>query len=447
MALLTIVIQVVDRNRHYRALLADGDRALAAENAFMAVEAYSGALALRPESVAAHIRRGQAYRGQDRDEDAIRDWSDAARLAPRSTQPIELLGDIFSSQGEDARAASYYDICVQLDAQDTTRLYKLGLARYRAGSPSAAIAPLRRAVEIDDNFGEAHYLLGLVLRDTQAVPDAIAALERAIRVAPSLIAAREELADLYRAAGRPADELTQLQALAAIDPHTPRNIAVALAAAQQGKVDNAIAALTDTATRDPNDSQVQLALGRVYLARAERTLDRRTLTLALGALERALSRTTRRGEGLALQGRALYLSGDYNNALRVLQAAVATSPTIIEAFGYLADASERLNQFIDARDALNKLDALEGNTATPAVRAARARRVGGLALKSGDAPAARQYLQRAIDGGERNAATLGQLADAMWREGQTDTARATLAAALQLDPKNTELLRLKRVMR
>ena len=447
MALLTIVIQVVDRDRHYRSLLADGDRALAAGNAFSSAESYTRALGVRPESVAALLRRGQAYRDLQREAEAIHDWSDAARLAPRSTQPLELLGDLYSRRGDDARAASYYERCVQLDAQDATRLYKLALARYRAGSSAAAIDPLRHAVSLNDNFGEAHYLLGLVLRDTRAVTEAVAALERAVRVAPTLTPAREELADLYRAAGRPVDELAQLQKLASADPAAPREIAIALAEARQGQFDGAIATLTSAARLAPGNSQVQLALGRVYLAKAERTLDRRTVTLALGALERALAGTARRNEGLALLGRALYLSGDYNEALRILQEAVSTTPLVPEAFSYLADAGERLNQFTDARDALIKQDALEGDTALPAVRAARARRLGGLALRLGDPAAARQYLQRAIDGGQRTAASLGQLADAQWRSGQRDAARATLASALALDARNAELLRLNRVIR
>ncbi|MBP8275184.1 MAG: tetratricopeptide repeat protein [Acidobacteria bacterium] len=446
-SLLTIVIQVVDRDRQYRALLADGDQALAADNAFASAVAYSGALALRPESVAAHIRRGQAYRAQRREDDAIRDWTEASHLAPRSTQPLELLGDLYSQRGEDAQAATYFERCVQLDAQDPTRLYKLGLARYRAGSPSAAIDPLRRAVALNDNFAEAHYLLGLVLRDTQATPQAADALERAVRIAPSLTAAREELADLYRATGRPVQELTQLQALATLDPRTPRSIAIALAEARGGQFDGAITTLTAAAEKDPNDSQVQLALGRVYLAKAERSVDRRSVTLALSALERALGGTARRSEGLTLLGRALYLSGDYEGASRILNEAVSTSPLIAEAFAYLADAYERINLPADAREALNRLDALEGDTALPAVRVARARRSGALALKAGDAANARLDLQRAVDGGERDAVTLGQLADAQWRDGAHDAARTTLAAALDKAPRSAELLRLKRVIR
>jgi tetratricopeptide (TPR) repeat protein len=446
-ALLAIVIQTLDRNRDYQALLAEGDQALAANNANAAIAAYSGALALRHDSVAAHIRRGQAFRDQDSQDEAIHDWTDAAKLAPQSTLPNELLGDLYSARGDDARAASYYERSVQLDPQDATRQYKLGLARYRAGSPSAAVAPLRRAVGLNDNFGEAHYLLGLVLRDTQAVPQAITSIEHAIRVAPTLTAAREELADLYRAAGRPVDELTQLQSLASLDPHTPREIAIALAQSRQGQFDGAIATLTNAAAHDPNDSQVQLALGRVYLARAERGFDRLSVTLALDALERALGGAAQRSESLALLGRALYLSNDYAGAERLLREAVTTSPLMVDAFSYLADACERLGKLNDARDALNHLDALEGDTARPAVRASRARRIGSLALRAGDAAAARTYLQRAIDGGERDATTLGQLADASWRTGRLDEARAALTSALALEPRNLALLRLKRTIR
>ncbi len=73
--------------------------------------------------------------------------------------------------------------------------------------------------------------------------------------------------------------------------------------------------------------------------------------------------------------------------------------------------------------------------------------MGEFALKTGDSAAARRDLQRAVDGGERNAATLGELADAMWKDGRRDEARATLTAALELEPKNATLLKLARTIR
>lgn len=446
-ALLVTVVQVVDRDRAYRAYMAEGDAALAAGSAFTAVEAYSQALGARADSVAAYLRRGQAYHSQQRDEEAIRDWHEASRLAPRSTPPLELLGDLFSRRGEDAQAASYYERSVALDAQDAARLYKLALARYRAGAPQGAVDPLRRAVMQNDNFAEAWHLLGLVLRDTQATAEAAAALEHAVRVAPTLSAAREELADLYRAAGRPVDELAQLQALASLDPSLPREIAIALAEVRHGDEDGAIATLTAAATRDPGDSQLQVALGRVYLAKAERTLARAPLAAAMTALEAALGGTARRSEGLMLYGRALTLQNDLAGAERILREATATSPLFPDAFGYLADACDRQGKYADAHDALARLDALQGDTASAPVRAARARRLGALALKAGDAASALADLQRAVDAGITDAGTLGSLAEAQWKTGRQADAIATLTQALALEPRNADLRRLARVIR
>jgi tetratricopeptide (TPR) repeat protein len=309
------------------------------------------------------------------------------------------------------------------------------------------VEPLESAVALSGSFAEAHYLLGLVLRDVQRTTEAAASLERAVRISPSFVAAHEELADLYRSLGRRVDELAQLQALASLDASLPREIAIALAEARHGEFDGAISTLSAAAMRDPADSQVQLALGRVYLEKAERTLDRRSVAAALDALERALAGTARRSEGLTLLGRALYLSGDDAGGERILREAVATSPLIAEAFGYLADACERQRNYDAAREALEKLDTLQGDTATPAVRSARARRLGELSLKANDPATAVQFLQRARDGGENSAAMLGALAEAQFKTGNLDTAKATLAQALAQEPRNAELLRLKRVLR
>lgn len=442
-----MALSVVDRDRRYQSLLAEGDRALADGNPFAAAAAYSGAIGLRPDSMAAHLRRGQAYRDEKRDEEAIRDWHEANKLAPNSTQPLELLGDILSARGDDAQAATYYERAAGLDAADPTKLYKLGLARYRAGQTAAALDPLTRAVALNDNFTEAHYLLGLVSRDIQKPTDAVASLERALRISPNFTPAREELADLYRALGRPVEELTQLQALSSLDAAPSREVAIALAESRRGEFDGALATLKAAAERAPSDSQVQLALGRVYLAKAERTMDRPSVGEALDALERALSGTARRSEGLTLLGRALYLSGDDVGAERMLNEAVSTSPLIAEAFGYLADAQERLRQYDAARVSLEKLDALQGDTAPADVRIARGRRIGELLLKAGDPVAAVDYLQRALDTGGKDAPLLGALAEAQFRSGHIDVARATLTEALALSPKDPELLRIRRLIR
>jgi tetratricopeptide (TPR) repeat protein len=440
--------QHLNRDADYRRLLATGDAAAKAGDAYAAIEAFSGALALRPDSMVAYYRRGEAYRAQRRDEEALRDLREASRLAPDATQPLVALGQVYDAQDDPAQAAVWYGRAAErLKDEDPALLYLLALARYRAGDLAAAIAPLRRAIARNDDVGQAHYLLGLVYRDTNNIDGAIAALEAAVKIAPSLFAAREELADVYRTLGRSADELAELQALVSFDRQPERQMALALAEARAGQFDAALALLAEAAADAPADSALHLARGRVYLTRAERTLDRDSAGRARDALELALAGTAHRSEGLALFGRALYLQGDPTAAERILREATTTSPVDPEAFAYLADAAERLAHPLDARDALVKLDVLEGDTALPDARAARARRIGELALRGNDAAGAADYLRQAVDGGRGDAATLGLLAQARFRAGDLAGAKAALAQALARDPQSAELQRLGRTIK
>jgi tetratricopeptide (TPR) repeat protein len=442
------LFQHLERGRQYQRLLAAGERALHAGNSYAAIEAFSGALALRPDSMAAYYQRGEAYRAQRHDDEAVRDLREALRFAPDATQPLIALGQIADAQGHYLEAADWYGRAAdRLKDEDPALLYALALARYRAGEPAAAIDPLQRAIARNGSIGEAQYLLGVVYRDTNKPQAAEAALEQAVRVAPLLIPPHEELADLYRSEGQFVNEMTQLQTLATLDHNVDRQIAIAMAQSNRGQFDAALETLSDAATATPDDSRLSLAQGRVYLARAERTLDHDAALRALDALERALAGTARRSEGLALFGRALFLSGDPAAAERILREAVATSPVDPEAFAYLADAAERLSHAAEARDALLNLDALQGDTVSAVTRVEASRRIGALSLRARDPRTALHYLTVAVDGGSDDAATLGLLAQARWQTGDSRGAVEALTRALALQPHDPDLLRLSRTIR
>jgi tetratricopeptide (TPR) repeat protein len=379
----------------------------------------------------------------------MRDLHTARRLAPDAPQPLLGLGKIYDARGEPAQAAEWYaQAADRLHDGDPTLLYTLALARYRSGVPVAARDPLRRALSRDDTMAEAHYLLGVVYSDTHDLDEAIASLERAVRLAPGLVPAREELAALYRRTGQVHDEIAQLRALADLDPQRDRRIAIALAQARDERVAEALATLADAASAStPTDSRIDLAIGRVRLGHAERTGDRGALAEARTALERALGGTARRSEGLALYGRALFLSGDVAEAEDILLEAIATSPVDPEAFAFLADAAERLSHPAVARDALLDLNAIEGSAAPAEVRAARARRIGALSLAKGDPHTALDFLNHAVAAGHADAQTLGLVARARWQTGDPVGAREALGRALALNSRDVELQRLQRAIR
>lgn len=442
-----LLYQGWNADRQYRRLLATGDQALAAGENYRAVEAFSGALAFRPQSMVAYLRRGEAYRAQRRDDEAIRDWREATRLAPDAPQPLIELGDFFDAHGNYSQAAEWYGQAVErLKDEDPSLLYRLALARYRAGAPGSAIEPLARAASRSDATAEAHYLLALLYRDTNTPTRAIQELESALAISPGLTAAREELADIYRSLGRPVDEMAQLQVLAKNGGSVQR-MAIGQAEARQGQLDAAIGTLNKALADSPNDPRLLLAIGRVYLARAERGGDSESVQRATSALQQALGGAAKRSEGLALYGRALFLGGNYPEAERILRDAVATSPVDPEAFGFFADAAERMGHDIAARDALINLDALEGDTATAAERQERARRIGGLSLDAADYRFAAQWLGRAVEANPDDPMALGLLAEARWRLGDFDEARTLLAKALAIDPRDARLQHIARLIR
>jgi tetratricopeptide (TPR) repeat protein len=438
--------QRVEGDRQYRDLLAAGDEHLASGDTGTAIEAFSGALALRPSSMVAHLRRGEAYRADRRDDEAVRDLLDAARLAPDSTAPALSLGDLYDAERDWPRAANWYGQAAS-KLQTPALLYRLALARYQSGAAAAAIDPLERIVARDDTAGEAYYLLGLAYRDTRRPEEAVKALERAVRIAPSLLPAREELADLYRTQGRAVDEMAQLQALAVLDEHPARTVAIAMAETRTGQLDASLATLSEVARADPADPAVALAVSRVFLTRAERTLDRPSAIRALAVLSSAPADGLATSERMALLGRAQYLAGDWSRAERTLTDAVRTAPVDIEAFGFLADAAERLGHDVDARDALANLDTLQGDTASASARASRARRMGTISLRLGDAASAARSFAQATDLGLADASTLAWLAQARWQAGDRSGARAALTRAAAADGHNPDVARVARLVK
>lgn len=446
-----LAVQRLNDAERFRQLVETGERALAAGNTYAAIEAFSGAIALRGDSMASHLRRGEAYRAQRRLEEAGRDFREAARLQPGATDPLVALATLYEGQGNTAAAAEWLGRAAAIDRQSPTLLYRLALTRYQSGQAAAAIEPLRQAVALNPGFDEALYLLGVALRDTQDTAGAIEALERAVRTNPSLAPAREELADLYRAQQRSSDEMTQLTALAAQDPGSGRDVAIALAQARRGEFDAAEATLTAAAERAPDDSSLALTRGRIRVLRAEASPAGPGRVAwaaeAVTALERALGGTVRRSEGLALYGRALFLRGDVAEAARILREAVATTPFSRLAFLYLADAAEALNDPVDARRWLLRYDVLEGDLATPEIRAARTRRLGGLAVAAGDYRDARARLEPLLAAAPQDVELLGWLAEARWHTGDVEQARSALALGLSLAPRDATLRRLRPVFR
>lgn len=333
----------VYQDRAFERLVALGDQALGAGRSYEAIEAFSGALVLRPDSMIAHLKRSETYRRRGALEAALRDLERATALEPTAPRPLELLGDVHLAPENYAAAAAHYERFVALDDRAPQVLYKLGFAYHRDERPTEAVEPLTRAIEMDGRLVEAHYLLGLVLAGAGRDEAALVTLQHAVRLNPALVPVREALAAQLAAAGRNDDRLAQLEALAALEPDRPeRLILVGLAYAARGRRDDAVVTLGRAAEQYPRSAAVYTALGRVWLESAERTTDEVALAKALEALQVASADPLATSEAHALWGHALVLAGDLDAAGRALRAATTRFPVAIDAFRDLAQVEERL---------------------------------------------------------------------------------------------------------
>ena len=437
------VYQAATRQRDYRARLTLGDNALRDDQTFAAIEAYSGAIALRQDSMIAYLRRGQTYhrRGDRGDlERAASDFRIAATLDPTATRPLEALGDVLYLLQRYDRAAEAYERYRRLDDRSARVPYRLALALYRQRNIEGAVAAVRDALRLDDRMADGHYLLGICLREAHQPSEALRSFERALALEPGMIPAREELADLYRAMDRRSEEIEQLQLLAALDrDRVARQVAIGTAHARAGHWDLAVLTLGSALERNPNEPEIYRALGQVWLERPRD--DRAFLSKAREALGRAASNPSATSQALTLYGRALLQEGDAPEAEQALQEAATRFPIDPAALTLYASTAEKLNHLEAARQALEQYACL-----APAGSeiGSMALRIAALSLRLNDAPTAVEWLDRALAATPGDLRLLVALADAELRAGNRDAARGAIARGLDKDGKNQQLLALAR---
>jgi tetratricopeptide (TPR) repeat protein len=419
------------REQRYRMAVVQGDAAIGRGDTFAAAGHFGDAIALKPDSMLGYLKRGEAHRRRGDFDAAAADLERATHLDPTAPRAFELLGDVEAGRQDFGRAAERYAMSLSLDDGSPRVLYKLGLARHLVGEVREASVALQKAVSLDARFAEAHYLLGVCLRETNKTREAEEAFKRALALAPSLLAAREQLADLYGATGRRSARLAELERLLSADPGPVRQSVVALAYAASGETTRAVRILGSAAALYPDDAEVYLTLGRVWLDVATRDRDRVALGKAIEALQHAVSMEPS-SSGYSALGRARLAAQDPALAERTLRQGAETLPADSSSFLHLADAAERNGHTQAARRALLDYSSLVGSSDGRA--RAVAERIGNLSLRLGEAAVAVEWLKQAAEGQRGTPALLARLALAQIQAGDRVGARVTLGRMLERDP-------------
>jgi tetratricopeptide (TPR) repeat protein len=437
-----LLYSALHTEQEFDRLIVAGDQAVANAQPFLAIEAYSGAVALKPDSMLAHLKRGAVYQAQGELGAALRDLRQSSDNDPSAPRPLELLGDVNVGLGRFDRAMERYERYVALDERNPRVLYKLGLTRYRAGRLNEALEPLKQATVLDPRMAEALYVTGLVYREQGQTTQARRALEQAVKLGPGLSSAREALAEVYAAEGNHSKAIEQLEVLAALEPASPdRLVAVGLARSRAGRPEAALLTLGQAIDRFPEAPNGYAALGHIWLTTALTRGDRIALNKAVEALRRASTMPNVTSEALTDLGRAWMLSGEFVAAERVFRQALSRLPVPAEAYLHFATVTQRGGRIQDARDSLVKYAALIGDS-RPMVSVAS--QIADLSLRLGEPAVAVRWLDRAVDESGPSTTLLARLAEAAIKAGDFERARAAINEGLHESPGDLALQQLKR---
>jgi tetratricopeptide (TPR) repeat protein len=303
-------------------------------------------------------------------------------------RPVRVVGEVLEPRARRAAELAEMNRKLAADPDDADALIHRGWLFTRQKKWPAAIADLERRLRLRPDDGDAGWLLAEAYEEMGDLAGALAAFGRDLERAPEDRDARLQRGRLALALAQPdlaADDFTRILA-AEPDLERARHRR-AQALIRLGRHREALADLDVLIAKDPNhDAPYQLrsiaheALGERDQARADRektvallpkdpmVLNNRAWTLATGPVEerdpeRAVTLARRAvelspGQQMLLNtlGVALYRTGQYAQAVSVLEQSLAAEKGQFDAFDlfFLAMAHHRLGHVTPARDCFDR---------------------------------------------------------------------------------------------
>ena len=179
-----------------------------------AATALEQAVARRPGDANALADLGNVYLQQGRVEAARDALERALALDPGTPRTNNTMGLTLLRQGDPDAAGRHFRAAIRAQPDLAEAHNNLGnlLASRRAYDEAGF--HFAQAIASDPNYVEAHHSYGLVLGLTKAYPRAVAELETVIRLAPDLLTARLDLAEVLVSMGRRGEARAHFEAAA-----------------------------------------------------------------------------------------------------------------------------------------------------------------------------------------------------------------------------------------
>lgn len=145
-----------------------------------AIKSYKTAIRLDTRRDDSHVKLGNLYYAEGRNEEATREYEAAAKLNPDATN-LYSLGQAYLSTGRYNEAETQFDKVARLAPQDPAGKFGIGQTYSKQGRSEDAIRVFKTAVAMKDDFYDAYAEIGYAyadLGDMDAAQEMVDLLER-----------------------------------------------------------------------------------------------------------------------------------------------------------------------------------------------------------------------------------------------------------------------------
>jgi Flp pilus assembly protein TadD len=307
-----------------------------------AIRDYRAYLAVRPNTLAAHVNLGAALAHSDQLDAAVAEYQAALRLDPQQPSVHLDLGLAYSRKGDPDHARVEFDAAHQASPQDPRIAILLGDAEARTGKAADAVAMLTPMEPENAGNSDFEYALGEALIAGGHPRDGAQRVEKS--------AALSNSADSWMLAGSTLLDLNEIpQARRDLDNAMKLNPSLpglctmdGTARDKDGDADAADPAFRMALQQNPNDFEANLYLGAILLK--ERKMDE-----AKTYLQKAMQLNP--ASTLARYETAMWLStsGQYQDAAGILEKVTADDPQWLDPHVELASLYYKLHRPDDGK--------------------------------------------------------------------------------------------------
>ncbi len=339
-----------------------------------------------PDFLPAWIRLAELAAQEKKYDDGLAAIARVLARDPANPEAMILNGRLLLAKGETDKAVTAFEAMQSVYPASPQASYQLGMAYLAKGDAAKATEAFNHVLSLAPDSADARYMLASLSMRKGDPGTAIVFLKQLLQQHPGAGQARLLLADAYRAQGNLDDALTEYRRLEAASPRSPvATLLAGLVLTQQGKTDEArqsfakalelapeyLPALEQLVDLDLGEKQYAAAIQRVrdHLAKnpklpglqlllAKIFFAQKDMVQAEAALRKAIELEPGSPAGYFLLARVYFSTHQEKMALANLEQVMAKDPNDISALMLTAIIREQQNEFPAARDAYEKLLAI-----------------------------------------------------------------------------------------